>query len=124
MTYKINCTDILEELIPEASGRFAPLLTENAAEKERIFSCGRIFDRLIGRHDVTGFSAEIDEETARISFEAETKEPADLLTDESFYRLLHRSLSVGISESENGSVLIVFLFEGIWKSAPFLGDIR
>jgi len=111
----MNCyDDVAGIVIDEASKRFSPLWEINP-ENLNIFKnyCDAI-DSISKEFDGESFEVEVDEITMEITIVLECFEVLIHTKKHLFYELIKRSVRFGFSTSEDGNLLVKFVFPSLW----------
>ena len=110
----IKSYDTANFVIEDANERFAPLWKPNA-DKIKIFEeyCQAI-DSLVDEFGGISLDVEVNEISMEITISLECEEIVVEKNNHVLYELIKRTIRYGYSVSEDGNLLIKFVFPGIW----------
>lgn len=113
----VKCYDVANMVIEDANERFAPLWKINT-ELLKVFKdyCNAI-DSLVEEFGGTSFEVEVDEITMDVTVVLECDEVVIEKDNHVLYELAKRTIRYGFSVSEDGNLLIKFVFPGLWSKA-------
>lgn len=114
----IRCYDVASTVIEEATKRFSPLWKIDE-EKLDIFEeyCDAI-DQLAKEFDGESFDVEVNETSMEIAVRVECNVPLLIKSQEDiFYELVKRAVRYSFSVSEDGNLLVEFIFPNLWEKA-------
>lgn len=113
----VKCFDVANMVIEDANERFNPLWKINA-ERLNIFKgyCDAV-DSLSKEFDGESFEVEVDEITMEVTVVLECDEVIIEKDDHILYELAKRTVRYGFSVSEDGNLLVKFVFPGLWDKA-------
>lgn len=109
----VKCYDIVEMVINEATGRFAPLWEVDDKYNEILKSYCNVIDIIANKNSCESYEVEVDEErmTIKIILECPDFESEDTNLTE----LIKRTVEFGFSVSDANTLLIRFVFPSVWK---------
>ena len=110
----IKCYDVAEAVLEEAGRQFSPLFTENAEKKAEIKSYCEVIDDLSEEFDGESFEVEVDDIKMKIHIRLECPDVVIESEDHDLYRLAGLAESMIFSHSDDGNLVIDFVFPGIW----------
>lgn len=113
----IKCFDVADMIIDEATKRFSPLWKLNT-ERLDIFKdyCNAV-DALVEEFDGESIDVEVDEITMEVTITLECDEVLIESDTHMLYELAKRTTKYGFSVSEDGNLLVKFVFPGLWDKA-------
>ena len=112
----VKCYDVAAMVIEDANERFNPLWKINA-EKLDIFKqyCDAA-DALSEEFNGESFEVEVDEITMNVTVALECDEVIIGRDNHPLYELAKRAVRYGFSVSEEGNLVIKFVFPGLWDT--------
>lgn len=113
----IKCFDVASMVIDDATERFKPTMRLNT-EKVDIFRdyCDAI-DTLSNEFEGEAFDIEVDEITMEITVALECDEIVIESSKHIFYELVKRAVKYSFSTSEDGNLIVKFVFPCLWDKA-------
>ena len=111
----IKCYDVASMVIEVASERFAPTMKPNADFVRGFTKCCGDIDQLAEEFGGISFDVEVNEENMEITVILECEEVITEKENHTLYELIKRTIRYGFSASEDGNLLITFVFPGIWS---------
>lgn len=110
----IKCFDVASMVIDDATERFSPLWKPNS-ERLDIFKeyCDAI-DKLSKEFDGESFEVEVDEISLEITVSLECDEVIIESSNHILYELAKRTVKYGFSVSDEGNLLVKFVFPSLW----------
>lgn len=111
----VNCFDVAEMVIEEATSRFAPLFRENREAKNILRQYCDVLDALAQEFNGESFEVEVDEIKMTIGIKLECPDIVIQSEEHRFYMLAKRALTVRFSHGENDTVAVEFVFPSIWE---------
>lgn len=110
----VKCFDVAAMIIEDANDRFSPLWKPNS-ERIDIFKeyCDAI-DALSKEFDGESFEVEVDEISLEITVALECDEVIIENSNHVLYELAKRTTRYGFSVSEDGNLLVKFVFPSLW----------
>ena len=113
----VKCFDVANMAIEDANERFAPIWKANSDKLDMLKKYCAALDELAQEFDGTSFEVEIDEIDMSVSIALECDEIIIESNDHVIYQLAQRAIKYGFSISEDGKLLIKFVFPSIWEKA-------
>lgn len=113
----IKCFDIASMVIDDATERFRPSMRLNH-ERVGIFKqyCSAL-DELSNEFEGESFEVEVNEITMEITVSLECDEVVIESSNHVFYELVKRAVKYGFRTSEEGNLIIKFVFPSLWDKA-------
>ena len=113
----VKCFDVANMVIEDANERFNRLWKINT-ERLNIFKgyCEAV-DSLSKEFEGESFEVEVDEITMEVTVVLECDEVIIEKDDHILYELAKRAVRYGFSVSEDGKLLVKFVFPGLWDKA-------
>lgn len=113
----IKCFDVASMVIEDATERFKPSMKLNK-ERVDIFKdyCNAI-DTLSNEFEGESFDVEVDEVTMEITVALECDEIVIESSNHIFYELVKRAVRYGFTASDDGNLVIKFVFPCLWDKA-------
>lgn len=113
----IKCFDIASMVIDDATERFRPSMRLNH-ERVDIFKqyCSAL-DELSNEFEGESFEVEVNEITMEITVALECDEVVIESSNHVFYELVKRAVKYGFATSEEGNLIIKFVFPSLWDKA-------
>lgn len=110
----VKCYDVATMVIEDANERFNPLWKINT-ERLNIFKqyCDAI-DALSKEFNGKSFEVEVDEITMDVTVALECDEIIIERDNHPIYELAKRTVRYGFSVSEEGNLIVKFVFPGLW----------
>ncbi len=110
----ITCYDVADGILSEAGRKFAPGFAENAEKRKNVKVYCEVIDRLAAEFDGISFEVEVDPSALKIHMRLECVDLALESPNHELYDLAGCAESCIFSQSEEGNLLIDFVFPGIW----------
>lgn len=112
-----NCFEISSMVIDEASNRFHPSW-EISEDRLDIFKgyCD-VVDSLAREFDGVSVESEVDETTMKVVISLECDEVIVQSRNHIFYELINRTVECGFSVSDEGNLIVKFVFPSLWDKA-------
>lgn len=117
MSSFVKCYDTVSMVIDEATSRFAPLWKENRESKRILAQYCRVIDDLVNEFDGESLEVDVDEIQMTISIKIECQDITLESQKHKYYGLASRAVSFGFSVSNNGNLVVEFVFPSIWERA-------
>ena len=114
----INCFDVVDVVVQEATERFAPVWEVNTRRYNVLKQYCSIIDSLSDRFGGESYEVEIDETKMTISIKLECLDMTIKSVTQIFYGLADQAEPANFtSNPENGNLIVEFVFPSIWKRA-------
>lgn len=113
---KITCFDVVSEIVSEANKRFEPIWKISAEKYDILKQYCEILDGVSSEFSGISFEVEVNEITMEIGILIECEDEI-VITDNThvFYEITKRSVQHGFSVSEEGNLLVKFVFPSVWE---------
>lgn len=112
----VNCFDVVSMVVDEATAQFTPIWKINNDDYRILQQYCRALDALASEFDGETFEVSInDDKTVSIMMECEDMTIKTRVHD--YYELAQRAVSFGFSVSEDGDLVIEFVFPSVWEKA-------
>lgn len=111
----VKCFDIASEVIEEASDRFAPIWSADSRKIDAFRGYCEDIDAIAEEFDGVSLCVEVDETTMEVVVELECGEIVIQSQDHVFYGMIKRASQYGVSVSEDGNLLVRFVFPSLWS---------
>lgn len=113
----VKCFDVASMVIDDASERFSPIWRLNDERINILKEYCDTIDKLSEEFNGTSFEVEVDDISMEITVVLECEEVIIESSKHIFYELLKRTVRYGFSVSDEGSLLVKFVFPSIWDRA-------
>ena len=113
----VKCFDAANMVIEDANERFNPLWKINAERLDIFKGYCEAVDSLSKEFDGESFEVEVDEITMEVTVVLECDEVIIEKDNHILYELAKRAVRYGFSVSEDGNLLVKFVFPGLWDKA-------
>lgn len=113
----VKCFDVVFEVTEEANKRFAPLFKINNERLDVLKQYCGVIDSLIKEFDGESIDVEVSEEDMTVCIQIEC---CDLSIEDKqhlYYKLIEKTLSFGFKHSDEGNVIVEFVFPSLWEKA-------
>jgi len=113
----VKCFDVVSMVTEEVTSQFAPIWKVNK-ESERILKqyCS-VLDSISDEFGGISFEVDVDDIKMTISIKMECSDMVLESQTHKYYELAQRAISFGFSQSEEGNLLVEFVFPSIWEKA-------
>lgn len=113
----IKCFDVADMIIDEATKRFSPLWKMNEERLDIFKEYCKGVDTLAEEFDGESIEVEVDEITLEVTVILECDEVIIETDNHMLYELAKRTIRYGFSTSEDGNLLVKFVFPSLWDKA-------
>lgn len=113
----VKCYEVASMVIQDAAKRFSPLWIIDEGDLDIFKQYCSAIDRLAAEFDGESFEVEVDEESMKIMISLECDEVLVTSKEHVFYSLLKRTEEFSFSVSENGHLLVKFVFPPLWHKS-------
>lgn len=111
----IKCFDVVTMVIEEANNRFSPLWKINNDKLSVLKQYSEAIDRLSKEFNGESFDVEVDEISMEITIALECDEIIIEDKNHILYELANRTVKYSFSVSEDGNLLVKFVFPSVWE---------
>lgn len=113
----IKCFDAAAMVIEDATERFKPSMSLNTKKLDVFKQYCDIIDDLAEEFEGESFEVEVDEITMEVTVALECGEVIIESSDHMFYELIKRTNRYIFTQSEEGNLVIKFVFPPLWGKA-------
>lgn len=114
----IKCFDAVEALVAEANKQFAPIWKLDEENYEILEQYCDVIDELSAKSNGESYEVEIDDITMTIAI---TMDCSDILINNKennqLLTIAQHAVSISFSASDEGLLLVKFVFPSLWKRA-------
>ncbi len=113
----VKCFDAVEMVVEEANKQFSPIWKMNEENYRVLERYCEVIDDLAAECGGESYEVEIDDIAMTVAI---TMECPDLIVKQhggSFHALVSRAMSIKFSVSQEGNLLITFVFPSLWQRA-------
>lgn len=110
----VNCFDVVEMVIDEATARFRPLFRENREAKAILQQYCDVIDSLAQEFSGESFDVEVDEIKMTIAIKMECPDIVIQSGGHRLFNLAEHANEIRFSSGENDTVAVEFVFPSIW----------
>lgn len=112
----VSCFEVVSMVVDEATERFSPLWRVNGDKIKILNQYCDVLDILSKEFNGVSYEVEVNEITMEIDIALECDEIIIESKDHVFYELIKRSIKYGFSVSEDGALIIKFVFPSVWEN--------
>ena len=112
---KINCFDVVSEVVSEAGNQFSPTWKIKETDYKILEQYCQYIDRLADEFEAEYYAVEVCPYDKTVSISVETPDISICEKEHYFFSLIKRTVRFGFSSSENGSLLTHFVFPRLWE---------
>ena len=113
----VKCFDVVSMVVEEATDRFSPLWKVDNDNYSILRQYCSAIDSISNEFDGESFEVEVDEITMEVTVVLECDEVIIEKDNHILYELAKRAVRYGFSVSEDGNLLVKFVFPGLWDKA-------
>ena len=113
----VKCFDVANMVIEDASERFKPLWRINTERLGILEEYCNAIDALSREYGGESFEVEVDEITMEVTVALECDEIVIENYHHVLYELVKRTVRYGFAVSEDGNLLVKFVFPGLWDKS-------
>lgn len=111
----VKCFDTASMVIDDATERFGPMWKINGERLDVLKQYCDAIDLLSEEFGGKSFEIEVDEITMEITITLECDEIVIESPEHLLYELAKRTVRYGFSVSEEGNLLVKFVFQNLWE---------
>lgn len=113
----MKCFDVAKMVIENANEKFSPLWEPDEKTLDIFESYCNAIDALADEFGGVSYEVEVNEENFEITVVLECDKAIAQSSEHTLYELIKRSVRYGFSVSKDGTLLVKFVFPGIWDRA-------
>lgn len=113
----VKCFDVASMVIEDASERFKPIWKINNEHLDVFKQYCEAIDSFAGEFEGKSYDVEVDEIKMDITIALECDEIIIENENHVLYELAKRSIRFGFSVSEDGNLIVKFVFPSLWERA-------
>lgn len=117
MNKRINCYDVVEMVINEATEQFAPRWKKDEESINVLRQYCEVIDSLADEFDGQYFEVGVDDIDMTLSVKLGCSDCTVETRQHSFYKLIEKTVAFGFTHGDGDNVDVEFVFPRVWNHA-------